>query len=510
MIKVIEGYTAYGTQGSVISNNPIASYLGLKVLEETGNVVDAAITTSLVLGVVESYIAGIGGDLVVLVKKDNSIRAYIGVGKSPRKLSLELIHSMGYNSIPSYGPLSILVPGMVDVIRLLHKDYSKTDLKDLTAPAIRIARHGIPADHKLIKYLKEMHTHISRDPQTIRAYMYQGRIPNIGDRIRPEFLAETLEKIADDPRIFYEGDIAELIVKHVKRKGGVLELEDLASYHAIKAEPLVLELDGKTKIYEVPPPSQGVLVQASLLLMSRILKEHKPKLYSKEYVRFIAEVYRRIYSLRDTLLRYNNKISSIINNNLDDVKTRISRITEHGSTGFIIVSANGDIVVGTQSLYMPFGSGITVRKTGVTLNAGVTLFSPAGINKLEPSKHPITTLSSPIIEDREYNLIIGFAGRGGDFKQQYYSQIILKYLFYKQSLSEAIGSPRLRYRPGLIVDVEEGYENLMQLDTWSYHVHIYAYPSDSLGVVNAGRVFCNEYVVEAISDPRDSPGIALI
>jgi len=509
LIKVIEGYTAYGTQGLVVSSNPIASYLGLRVLEETGNIVDAAITTSLVLSVVESYIAGIGGDLAVLVKKNGNIKAYLGVGKSPRKLSLELIYSMGYNSIPDYGPLSILVPGMIDVIRLLHKDYSKTDLKDLVAPAIRIARHGIPADHKLIRYLKEMYTHISRDPQTIRAYMYQGRIPNIGDKIGPEFLAETLEKIAEDPRRFYEGDIAELIVKHVKRKGGVLELEDLASYHAIKTEPLILELNGKIKVYEIPPPSQGVLVQASLLLMSRILEEHRPRLYSKEYVRFVAEVYRKTYSLRDTLLENISKIDSIIDDSVDDVKAKIN-IPKHGSTGFIIASINGDVIVGTQSLYTPFGSGITVRKTGITLNAGTALFSPAGINKLEPSKHPITTLSSPIIEDREHNFTIGLAGRGGGFKQQYYSQIILKHLFYKQSLSEAIGSPRLRYRSGLIVDVEEGYEDLMQLDTWSYHIHIYAYPSDSLGVINAARVLYSKHIVEAVSDPRDSSGIALI
>lgn len=506
MTRVIEGYLAYGNIGVVVSGNPIASYLGLKVLEETGNVVDAAITTSFVLSVVESYIAGIGGDLVVLVKKNNNVKAYIGVGKTPKKLSLDLLYSMGYNSIPDYGPLSVLVPGMVDTIRLLHKDYSKTDLQRLVEPAINIALRGIPADQKLIEYLKSMYSHISRDPQTVRAYMYRGRIPSIGDRIGPEFLAETLKKIADDPRRFYEGDIAELIVKHVKRKGGVLELEDLAEYHAITAEPLVLELEGKVRVYEVPPPSQGVLSLASILLASRILDEVKPRLYSKDYTRLIVEIYRKVYSMREKLVEDTNRLYALADE-LHDLKQRI-HILGHGSTEFIVASSKGDMVAGTQSLYVPFGSGITVRKTGVILNAGTALFSPAGYNKLEPGKQPITTLSSPIIEVG--NDVVGLAGRDGGFKQQYYSQIIVKHVCYQQSISIAIGSPRLRYRTGLNVDVEEGYEDLMELDSKCYHIHIYAYPTSSLGIVNAARIIAEKEVVEAVIDPRETSGLAIL
>ncbi len=510
--KIIEAYTAYGTSGVVVATNPTASYIGLKILEKTGNVVDAGIATSLALCVTEPHVAGLGGDLVALVFKDNNVKVFMGVGKAPSKLTLENLYSKGFTSVPRYGPLSILVPGLVDTIRLLHKYYSKTSLQEIVSPIIDIAKRGLPADKKLIELVKTMHTHISRDPQTVRAYMYRGSIPSIGDRLEIEFLDESLKKIAEDPRSFYEGEIAELIVKHVKRRGGVLELEDLASYYAKVVEPLKITIDNKY-IYEAPPPSRGVLVLAATQVLSKTLSRSKTvEPYTPSFVELLVESYRKTIAIREKILTDPSKLddsieeiisSGSISNYLIDMHEK-----RHGSAGFIVATVNGDLMVGTQSLYMPFGSGITVRRTGITLNAGVSLFDSTGINRLEPGKSPITVLSSPIIVDK--NQVVGFSGRGGGFKQQFYYQVIVKNIFFGEDLPIAIGSPRLRYNSGLIVDVEEGYMDVVKLDTRKYHIHIYPYPSAEMGLVNASRILLGKGVVEALADPRDTIGVAVV
>ncbi len=512
MPKIIEAYTAYGTSGVVVATNPIASYIGLKTLEETSNVVDAGIATSLALCVTEPHVAGLGGDLVVLVLKDNNVKVFMGVGKAPSKLSLENLYSKGFTSIPEYGPLSILVPGLVDAIRLLHEQYSKTGLQEIVSPLIDIAKRGIPADKKFIELVKSMHTHISRDPQTVRAYTYKGSIPSIGDRLEIEFLDESLKKIAEDPRSFYEGEIAELIVKHVKRRGGVLELEDLASYSAQVVEPVKLSIDNMY-IYEAPPPSRGILVLAAIQVLSKTLSESEiVEPYTPSFLELLVESYRKAVAIREKILldpsKLNDSVEEIISsgsisNYLVDMRER-----RHGSAGFIVATVNGDLIVGTQSLYMPFGSGITVRRTGITLNAGVSLFSSTGINRLEPGKSPITVLSSPIITSK--NQVVGLSGIGGGFKQQFYYQVISKNMFFDEDLSTAIGSPRLRYNSGLIVDVEEGYMDVVKLDTRKYHIHIYPYPSIELGLVNASRILLDKEVVEALADPRDTIGLAVV
>jgi gamma-glutamyltranspeptidase/glutathione hydrolase len=228
-----------GQNGMVSSGHGLASLAGVRVLQEGGNAVDAALAAAFVMSVVKPEASGPGGDLFALVfmKKTGKVEALNSSGPAPAKASIDHFRDRGLKSIPQSGPLSIAVPGAVDGWLELHRKYATKDLARLTADAIGIARAGFPISQEFAESIAEISANF---PWVDRCYRQPLGVPTPGKILRQKGLSEVLEKIAQRGREgFYGGEVAEKICATIKAEGGVLSQEDLRPVVSQWLDPLV-------------------------------------------------------------------------------------------------------------------------------------------------------------------------------------------------------------------------------------------------------------------------------
>ena len=468
----------YSMSGVVASEHPLASLIGSKVLEK-GNSVDAAIATSLVLAVTLPHLGGIGGDFFALVRDPNGKVYFVdGSGYAPSKLTRKLLLSLGYKSMPVHGPLSINVPGMIDGLRIMWENWGTIEWRELVDYASRIAGKGFIVTRSLALSLRNLYDDLSADPGSRETY-YRNGIPREGEAISFKGLAQALKLIGDDPRNFYEGEIAERIVDYVKSRGGVLELSDLKRYRASLGEPINIEYKGRL-VYEMPPSTQGI---TSLHLL-KLLEEYDLKsmgLNSSERVKLFLKAAQIAYRVRDSYItdpRYmklsveyllSNKFIEMLRDEMRRNTRKnngIIRKLDGDTTFFAIADKDGWIVAGIQSLFYPFGSYITEPEFNITLNSRASSFSLSEdhVNRLEPLKKTMHTLSAIMVEDNGRVLAIGLSG--GHFRPLLHAQILTNIIDYGLGIQEAIEYPRfiwylwtnnVDYEEGLDVSGLEGY-----------------------------------------------------
>ena len=248
-----------GQNGMVSSGHALASLAGVKVLQEGGNAVDAALAAAFVMAVVKPEASGPGGDLfaLVFIKKTGKVEALNSSGPAPAKATIDYFHDRGLKSIPQYGPLSIAVPGAVDGWLELHKKYATKDLSRLMVDAIGIARAGLPISQDFAESIEEFSAEY---PWVDRCYRQPLGTPKPGKILAQRGLGGVLEKIAQQGRDgFYAGAVAEKICATIKAEGGMLSEEDLRPQVAQWLEPLKSSYRD-TLVYEQPPVSQGFMV----------------------------------------------------------------------------------------------------------------------------------------------------------------------------------------------------------------------------------------------------------
>ncbi|HEX2242195.1 MAG TPA: gamma-glutamyltransferase, partial [Gammaproteobacteria bacterium] len=248
-----------GLNGMVSSGHALASLTGIKILQEGGNAVDAALAAAFVMAVVKPEASGPGGDLFALVfmKKTGKVEALNSSGPAPAQASIDYFRERGLKSIPQFGPLSIAVPGAVDGWLELHEKYGTKEMGRLTADAVRIAREGFPISQEFSESIAEFSGEFH---WVERCYRQPLGTPGPGKILAQKGLGDVLEKIAQQGRDgFYAGAVAEKICATIKAEGGILTQEDLRAPVAQWLEPLKSNYRD-TLVYEQPPVSQGFMV----------------------------------------------------------------------------------------------------------------------------------------------------------------------------------------------------------------------------------------------------------
>src|SRR5437667_211653 len=241
-----------GRNGLVSSGHYLASLAGVKVLQEGGNAVDAALAAAFVMTVVRPETCGPGGDVFALVcmKKSGKVTALNSGGPAPAKASIEYFREQRLDAVPVSGPLSIAVPGAVDGWLELHKRYGTKELSPITADAIRFAREGFPVHQELAERIEEFGPESSWIDCVYRQPL-QGLRP--GKLLYQRGLGGVLERIATKGRNgFYAGEVAEKICKSLQAEGGLLAEEDLSKPVAQWLEPLSSDYRDYL-VYEQPP-----------------------------------------------------------------------------------------------------------------------------------------------------------------------------------------------------------------------------------------------------------------
>lgn len=447
---------AYSRTAAVATEEPIASTIGSRIIERGGNAVDATVATSLALAVTIPHLGGIGGDFFALVK-DPDDRVYFinGSGYSPAGLEV------GKGRLLR-GPVAITVPGMVAGLHRLWKLLGSLDWADLVRPAVRLARDGFPVSRTLAEGIRAAESRLAADPGSRKTYLMAEVVE--GSIIRFPGLAKALELIAEDPRNFYEGEIAEAIVEYASSRGSPLGLDDLRFYDAEEGQPLRTTYRDWV-IYEMPPNTQG----ATALHILKLLEDLKPPKnpFGEERVRALLEAARPAYAWRDLNLgdpRYMRvPVIELLSDRVIEEIRRLSDVSRIGGAGdttyFAIATADGYLVSAIQSLYHPFGSGVTEPKYQITLNDRGSCFDPRpGLpNSAGPRKKPLHTLSAIIMSDGTHWHALGASG--GHLRPQQHAVFVTNIVDYGMRFDEAINSPRFAWNPetGELL-VEEGIE----------------------------------------------------
>ena len=292
---------ARARNGMVASQNFVASQVGVEVLWDGGNAVDAAVATAFALAVVHPSAGNIGGGGFLLYRPPSGepvaydFRETAPAGSSPTMFLKDGLYDEDrhHNS-----HLSVGVPGTVAGLHMAWKAHGKLPWRRLVAPAVTLARDGIMVTDGLARSLKEVLPEMKKYPAAVAQFSRSGVAYEMGDVLKQPELARTLERIADrGPAGFYEGETAALIEKEMKAGGGLITRADLAAYRAIRREPLRGTYRGYD-VFSMPAPSSG---GTALIEMLNVLEGYDLKqtgFGGAATVHLVAETMRRAFADR--------------------------------------------------------------------------------------------------------------------------------------------------------------------------------------------------------------------
>ena len=404
--------------GMVAASQPLASQVGLRILQEGGNAVDASVATAATLALVAPMMTGPGGDMFALVytAATGELAGLNASGFSPKAASVEFFKSRGLDRIPTKSAFSVTVPGAVDGWVTLLDKYGTMSLEQVLEPAIEYAENGFPVSEIFAENWARYGAWYENDPEFVRAYYTDGKAPEHGDVFVNKPLGWTYRRIAQGGRdAFYKGEIARRIVDRLNDLGWPVTIEDLAYQHSDWVEPISTTYKDH-RIFELPPNGQGM---AALEILN-ILEGYDVKSLghnSAKYLHLFVEAKRLAFADLGAWLgdpeRADLPISTIISKDYArrqreriDPGKAAAKVTT-GITGpvrwlegagdtvyFTVVDKDRNVVSFINSLFNGFGSGVVVPGTGLLLQDRGALFSldPDHPNRIEGRKRPYHTI----------------------------------------------------------------------------------------------------------------------
>lgn len=455
--------------GMCASSQPLASAAGVRILENGGNAVDAAVAMSAALNVTEPTSTGIGGDAFALVyiAAERRVYALNGSGRAPAALTLERAKAQGYqDKLPPYSADTITVPGACAAWADLVERFGALNLAEVLTPAIRLAQDGFPVS-PLTAYFwqrgaeRQLATALNGVEMTI-----DGRAPRAGELFYNPGLANTLQMVAEVGKAaYYQGPIGEAIVDAVRRSGGCISQADLTAHTSTWEEPLSVAYGG-LRFWECPPNGQGLAALMALNLMAGFdleglaplstqrlhLEIESMRLAFADAFRYIADPQFYKTPLKALLSsEYAAQRRASIN------PRRAAAHVEHGfpvSTSDTVylcaVDGGGNACSLINSNYMGFGTGIVPAGWGFTLQNRGHNFSldAAHPNCLAPNKRPYHTIIPGLITRAGDDSLYGPYGVMGGFMQpQGHLQVALALAQDHFDPQEALNLPRFCLQP---------------------------------------------------------------
>jgi gamma-glutamyltranspeptidase/glutathione hydrolase len=479
----------------VAAAHPLAARAGADMLAAGGSAVDAAIAVQMVLTVVEPQSSGIGGGAFMMYwdAETQKVRSYDGRETAPADIKPDIFLDENGKALPFFdaakGARSVGVPGLVAMLEMSHKAHGKLPWKELFLPAISVARDGFVLSPKLHKAISRV-PYLKDFEATAGVYLQKDNTPKqVGEKIRNEALARTLEKIAaGGAKAFYEGDIAKAIVDAVNNSPinpSVMTLKDFADYRAKEREAVC----GNYHDYKVcgmgPPSSGGItLLQMLGMLKHFDLKGMAP--LEPKTIHIVAEASRLAFADRNKYIADTDFEDVPVKQMLDEVylKSRADYINEHqvldmvsagefsvdvvsyegyeppSTTHFSVVDQWGNAVSMTSSIEYVFGSAMSVG--GFLLNNELTDFSfrpeVAGVkvaNRVEGGKRPRSSMTPTLVFDKEGKLLLVIGSPGGSRIIGYVLQALLDILDWGVPVEHALRNPHYLSR-GSSLELEAG------------------------------------------------------
>ena len=451
-----------GRNGMVSAGHSLGALAGVRVLQEGGNAIDAALAAAFVMAVVKPEACGPGGDLFALVfmKKNGKVEAINSSGPAPARASIDYFREQGLKSVPTSGPLSVAVPGAVDGWLELHRKYGTKDLSRLTSDAITLARGGFPLHLELAEAIEELS---SEFPWVDRCFRQPIGEPTPGKLIVQKGLGDVLAKISLNGRDgFYSGEVAETICRTLKAEGGVLAQDDLQGNVARWLEPLSASYRDYL-VFEQPPVSQGFMV-LEMLNIIEAWPFHTGELSRTDSIHYQVGAKKlafedRIRHLEDPAFG-DPKIPMLISKEYaakrrDLLADAIRRPQTAGAalggdtTYLCATDRDGNAISLIQSIFAAFGSRVIAGDTGVIMNNRLCSFGldPSKANSLEPGKRPAHTLNTYMVFKGGEFFAVG-GSPGADEQPQTNLQVLYNIIDLGMDPQAAVEEPRWSHQPG--------------------------------------------------------------
>jgi gamma-glutamyltranspeptidase/glutathione hydrolase len=474
------------TNGAVAADNPLASEIGVEVLQQGGNAADAAVAVALTLGVVNPFASGIGGGGFALWRGvDGEVVAFNFREVAPAAASRTMYLDENGAVIPglsTFGGLAVAVPGEVAGLYALHERYGQLPWADVVEPALALARDGFEVGTLLPIRLEGAAESLAAAPRLSAEFSGEGGWVREGEVLRRSGLAEALAAIAaEGPAGFYEGPVAADIVASASAAGGILTLEDLANYTPDVREPVRGTYRGYT-LYSMPAPSSGGAVVIAVLAALEPRALGRVAWLSAGATHVILQAFSHSFADRARYLgddRFveipwerivgEGRIAAIVDA-FDPVRTLPVEAygelaippVDGGTSHFSIVDSAGNAVSLTTTINTNFGSQVATERYGIVLNNEMDDFAAApGVpnafglvgneaNAIEPGKSPLSSMS-PTIVTRERSdgseELVGVIGASGG--PQIITATILglvQLIDYGRTPDEVVASPRFHHQ----------------------------------------------------------------
>ena len=450
--------------GMVATSHPLASQIGVDILQNGGNAIDAAIAANAALGLMEPTGNGIGGDLFAIVWIENEKKLYglNASGRSPEDLSLEYFKENDFKSIPAYGPLPVSVPGCVDGWFELHEKFGKIKMRDILSPTIKYAEDGFPVSELVSYYMKNASNNFKEYPNFKETYYINDSTPKKGQIFKNPDLAKILRVIAKKGKKgFYEGEVANSIANFIQDQGGFLSYDDLKNHKSEWIDPVSTNYRGYD-VWELPPNGQGI---AALQILN-LLEAYDIKSMgfgSAEYIHHFVEAKKIAFADRAKYyadMDFNKiPVEYLISKEYADIRRKeissesaAKRVLpgniENGDTIYLTTAdSDGNMVSLIQSNYRGMGSGMIPTGLGFMLQDRGELFSldQNHFNVYAPKKRPFHTII-PAFITKDGKPFVSFGLMGGAMQPQGHAQIVINIVDFDMNLQEAGDAPRIRHQ----------------------------------------------------------------
>lgn len=469
-----------------VVGQPEADTAAVNVLKKGGNAVDAAVTAALLACVVAPHQTGIGGYGGMMVFYMNGEVGCIDFNTvapgaaTPR--TFEVIRSDGrFGSLVKdraneTGHRAISVPGVLAGLALGLEKHGRIPLADALGPAIRACKNGFRVSAGLAAAVEGGEKRIRTFPDTARLLLVDGELPTTKDRLANPNLGKILEQVAQKGvDEFYKGRIADRIVKHIQENGGLLSREDMEAYEAREVRPVHAACMGYD-LYSAPLCGSG----ASLLQMCRIAEVAELDLWARDAARLahgMTETMRAAW-----LDRYRHfGDPKVVKVPLDAILSDIGigaagrEIADHisegtrgqsllrplysgGTTHISVVDRDRNMAALTLTHGPSWGSGVTIPRMGLLMNAGMSRFDPgSGLpNSVGPGKAPLVNMCPGIIM-KDGNPFMAFGASGGTRIPGSLFQVLARRLVLDEDLDWAVSAPRVHSEGNEWVIMEEEF-----------------------------------------------------
>ena len=459
----------------VSTSHPLAAQAGLRMMLKGGNAVDAAIAAAAAITITEPVSCGLGSDAFCILWDGQKMHGLNASGPAPKAWTPEYFHQKyGKEAVnpPKRGWDSVTVPGAVSAWAAMSERFGKLPFADLMEPAIEIAERGYLMPVVVQQKWLAATPLLQSLPGFAESFLPWGRAPNVGELFQFKAAARGLRAIAETKgRAFYEGEIAEALVKFSNQHGGAMTLQDLAQYQPEWVEPIAQNYRGHT-LHEIPPNGQGIAALIALGILDNFdLASMKVDGLASQHLQIeamklaFADIYRYVADPRSMEVtpaqmldaEYLKSRAKLIDmNKAQDFKA--GNPVKGGTIYLTAADENGMMVSFIQSNYMGFGSGVVEPTYGISLHNRGFDFStdPNGLNPanlVAPGKRPFHTII-PAFLSQNGQPVMSYGVMGGNMQPQGHLQTLVRMLDYGQTPQAACDAPRWRCNRGLSINVE--------------------------------------------------------